>query len=161
MKKFLREKLHILIYAVIWMGGSVLLPADSWAYDLEKNPEVRGNFYFEEASLSRMMQDADIVVRGRVISFEDDEGLPGVNIMIKGTTTGVVTDIDGNYTISVPSSESVLVFSFIGFVTEEVVVGAQTNINLTMMPDITSLGEVVVVGYGEQKKETVVGAVTQ
>ena len=137
------------------------MPEYSWANEAEENPEVRSGFYLEEIGLNKVTQQADIVVRGRVISFEDDEGLPGVNILIKGTTIGVITDIDGNFTISVPSAETVLVFSFIGFVTEEVVVGTQTNINISMMPDITSLGEVVIVGYGEQKKETVVGAVTQ
>ena len=98
-------------------------------------------------------------VSGRVSSDEDPEGLPGVNVLIKGTAQGTITDIDGNYSIEVPSPEAVLVFSSIGFVSEEVVVGTQSVIDIMMIPDITSLQEVVVVGYGEQKRETITGSV--
>nr|WKN34822.1 TonB-dependent receptor [Tunicatimonas sp. TK19036] len=98
-------------------------------------------------------------VSGRVTSDENPEGLPGVNVLIKGTAQGTITDVDGNYSIEVPSDESVLVFSSIGFVSEEIVVGTQSVIDVMMIPDITSLDEVVVVGYGEQKRETITGSV--
>ena len=101
----------------------------------------------------------DISVSGRVTG--GGEGLPGVTVIVKGTQIGTVSDIDGNYTIRVPSRESVLVFSFVGFSTKEVVVGSQSEINVSLEDDVTALEEVVVIGYGEQKKETVVGAVTQ
>lgn len=100
-----------------------------------------------------------IKVSGRVISAEDQSGLPGVNIIIKGTSQGSISDIDGNYTIEVPDSEAILVFSSIGFTNEEVVVGNRTTIDVTLMADIKALQEVVVVGYGVQKKETVTGSV--
>lgn len=98
-------------------------------------------------------------VSGVVISGEDNFPLPGVSILVKGTTTGTVTDVDGNFTITVNSDNPVLVFSFIGFMTQEVEVGARTTLDITLAPDTKSLEEVVVVGYGEQKKETITGSV--
>jgi TonB-linked SusC/RagA family outer membrane protein len=98
-------------------------------------------------------------VSGVVISGEDNFPLPGVSILVKGTTTGTVTDVDGNFNITVNSDNPVLVFSFIGFMTQEVEVGARTTLDITLAPDTKSLEEVVVVGYGEQKKETITGSV--
>ena len=100
-------------------------------------------------------------VSGRVVDQENNEGLPGVNVIVKGTTTGTVTDIDGNFSLNVPSAESVLIFSSIGYVTQEVVVGQSAVINITLATDVVALSEVVVVGYGEQKKESIVGSITQ
>lgn len=99
-------------------------------------------------------------VTGRITSSDDGQGFPGVNIIVKGTTRGTVTDTDGNFRIEVPSQESVLVFSSIGYKTTEVVVGAQSNINLSLQPDVTALAEVVVVGYGTVKKSDVTGALS-
>lgn len=101
-----------------------------------------------------------INVTGQVTSEEDGTGLPGVNVLVKGTSTGTVTDVDGNYRIDVPGTESVLVFSSIGFLSEEITVGSQTKINIVMVPDIKSLEEIVVVGYGVQKKSNLTGAVS-
>lgn len=98
-------------------------------------------------------------VSGVVISGEDNLPLPGVSILVKGTTSGTVTDVDGKFKISVSSDQSVLVFSFIGFQTQEVVVGAQSELSITLGADMKSLEEVIVVGYGEQKKETITGSV--
>ncbi|WP_268033265.1 SusC/RagA family TonB-linked outer membrane protein [Algoriphagus sp. PAP.12] len=98
-------------------------------------------------------------VSGVVISGEDNFPLPGVSILVKGTTTGTVTDVDGNFNITVNTDNPVLVFSFIGFMTQEVEVGARTTLDITLAPDTKSLEEVVVVGYGEQKKETITGSV--
>jgi TonB-linked SusC/RagA family outer membrane protein len=98
-------------------------------------------------------------VSGVVISGEDNLPLPGVSILLKGSTTGTVTDVDGKFRISVESDQSVLVFSFIGFVTHEMVVGAQSVFDVRLAPDTKSLEEVIVVGYGEQKKETITGSV--
>ncbi len=91
----------------------------------------------------------------------DDEGnsLPGVNVLVKGTSQGTVTDVDGRYTLPVPGSESVLQFSFIGYVTEEVEVGTRSTINISLSPDIKTLSEIVVVGYGTQRREAVTGSV--
>lgn len=92
----------------------------------------------------------------------DEQGnpLPGVNIMVKGTKKGTTTDIDGNYFIEVSSRKSVLVFSYIGFVTQEIQVGDLININVNLKEISTGLNEVVVVGYGSQKKASVIGSIT-
>ncbi|WP_185154462.1 TonB-dependent receptor [Fulvivirga sp. M361] len=97
-------------------------------------------------------------VSGRVT--EADDPLPGVNVVEKGTTNGTVTDIDGNYTLTVPA-EATLVFSYIGFTNEEVIVGGRDVVNVTMQIDVTSLQEVVVIGYGTIRKSDVTGAVAQ
>ncbi len=98
-------------------------------------------------------------VSGVVISGEDNLPLPGVSILLKGSTSGTVTDVDGKFRIAVESDQSVLVFSFIGFTTQEVVVGSQSVLDVRLAPDTKSLEEVIVVGYGEQKKETITGSV--
>jgi TonB-linked SusC/RagA family outer membrane protein len=98
-------------------------------------------------------------VSGTVISGEDDLPLPGVSVLVKGTTRGAVTDIDGNYNISLQASDQTIIFSFVGFNSQEVTVNNQSTIDITLNPDMQALSEVVVVGYGEQKKETITGSV--
>ena len=98
-------------------------------------------------------------VSGVVTSEEDNQGLPGVNILVKGTTQGTVTDIDGNYSLSVPGPDAMLVLSSVGFMSQEITIGDQAQINVSMAPDLQSLEEVVVVGYGTQKKENLTGSV--
>ncbi len=102
----------------------------------------------------------EVIVTGQVTSEDSPDGLPGVNVILKGTAQGSITDVNGNYRISVPSPESVLVFSSVGFEQQEVTVGEQSVINIVLNDDVTALSEVVVVGYGTQKKESVVSAVT-
>lgn len=94
-----------------------------------------------------------------VVTDNDGISLPGVNIIIKGTTTGVITDMGGNYTIQVGSSQ-VLLFSFLGFTPVEVLVGSQTEINIQLIPSSEKIEEVLVIGYGQQKKVTVTGAIS-
>ena len=102
-----------------------------------------------------------ITITGKVTSTEDGEGVPGVNVVVKGTTQGTVTDVGGNYKIDVPSTESVLVFSSVGYITQEVAVGSRTVIDLAMSPDVKSLQEIVVIGYGSVKKGDLTGSVSQ
>ena len=97
-------------------------------------------------------------VSGKVTSSDDGSGIPGVNILEKGTSNGTVTDSDGNFTISV-GSNATLVFSFVGYVSQEVAVGAQTSLNVTLQSDVTALSEVVVTGYGSQEKKEITSAV--
>ncbi len=103
------------------------------------------------------MQAQEIRVSGKV--SEAGEGLPGVNVLIKGTSQGTVTDIEGNYTISA-GSNATLVFSFVGYTTEEVLVGSQSTINVEMTTDVQQLSEVIVVGYGTQRKVDVTGSIS-
>jgi TonB-linked SusC/RagA family outer membrane protein len=100
----------------------------------------------------------DIRVSG-IVTDNNSEPLPGVNIVVKGTSTGTITDIDGKYVIGVPSRESVLLFSFTGFLTQEITVGNKTQINVSLIEDSKELEEVVVVGFGTQRKVNLTGAV--
>lgn len=99
------------------------------------------------------------IIEGTVISGDDQSGMPGVNVIIKGTTQGTATDVDGKYRIEVPSNEAILQFSFIGYQTTEETVGTRTNINVTLPLDTETLEEVVVVGYGVVNKSDLTGSV--
>lgn len=105
-------------------------------------------------------QDQSLIVSGKVTSMLDDSPIPGVSVLIKGTTSGTITDIEGTYTIEVPSTESVLSFSFVGYHTEDILVGNQQSIDVQLAEDVTSLEEVVVIGYQTVKKRDVTGAVS-
>jgi TonB-linked SusC/RagA family outer membrane protein len=89
------------------------------------------------------------------------ESLVGVNVSVKGTTNGVITDIDGKYTLQQVSPQSVLVFSYIGYISQDITVGSQRTINIQLKEDMQRLEEVVVMGYGVQKKKLVTGATVQ
>lgn len=102
-----------------------------------------------------------IVVRGKVTDLGSGEALPGVNVLVKGTNVGTVTDVDGNYSINVDDENATLVFSYIGYVTEEVNVNERSTIDVVLAQDIQSLSEVVVIGYGERQKKDLTGAVSQ
>ncbi|MCL6261171.1 TonB-dependent receptor [Aquiflexum sp. TKW24L] len=108
--------------------------------------------------LSAMAQS--FVVKGTVKSADGTETMPGVNVLIKGTTQGTATDIDGNFSIEVPSANSVLVFSFIGFKQQEVRVGNMTTLSINLESDMSNLSEVIVVGYGTQERAKVTGAIS-
>lgn len=96
-----------------------------------------------------------------VVKGDDGEVLPGVNVVEKGTMNGISTDRDGKYKITVSGANSVLIFSYIGYVSQESPVGAKRNIDIKLIAENKSLQEVVVVGYGTQRKESVVGAIAQ
>ncbi|WP_245576536.1 SusC/RagA family TonB-linked outer membrane protein [Flexithrix dorotheae] len=97
-------------------------------------------------------------ISGKITSAEDNEPLPGVSIIVKGTTNGTVTDVDGSYTIKADDT-AVLQYSYIGFTTQEIQVGNQSVIDVALKPDSEQLEEVVVIGYGTQKKSDLTGAV--
>ena len=89
------------------------------------------------------------MITGNVSSTEDDEGVPGVNVIIKGSNNGAVTDIDGNFSLEIPSESNVaLEIASVGYMPEEVVVEDQSEINVKIDPDVTALSEIIVVGYG-------------
>jgi TonB-linked SusC/RagA family outer membrane protein len=96
-------------------------------------------------------------VSGKVTSVDDGSTLPGVNVVLKGTTNGTVTDIDGNFKLSVPSEGGTLVFSFIGLATEEVSVGTRSVIDVQMSPDVKQLSEVVVTAVGIEREKKALG----
>lgn len=127
--------------------------------ELINNPDMRSATAQLVMSPMLVVQNPEIIVNGKVT---DDQGapVPGANVLIKGTTIGTSSDSDGKFSISVPDANAVLVVSFIGFVSQEVTVGNQAEINITLVADIRQLSEVVVVGYGTQKRSSVTGAVT-
>jgi len=101
-----------------------------------------------------------ITISGTVVSGKG-ETMPGVNVLEKGTSTGTTTDINGKYSLTVSGEEAVLTFSFIGFTTVEEKVGTRSVIDVTLPEDVTNLDEVVVIGYGEQKKSDLTGSVVR
>jgi TonB-linked SusC/RagA family outer membrane protein len=98
-------------------------------------------------------------ISGKVTS-ENGDPLPGVSVLEKGTTNGTVTDTEGIYSLSATNENVTLVFSFIGYISQEVAVNGRSTVDINMKEDVVSLGEVVVVGYGSQKKTDLTGAVT-
>ena len=107
--------------------------------------------------LERLSNQA-ITVRGQVTSQETGESIPGVNVLVKNASTGTITDIDGNYSISAPE-DGTLIFSYIGFISAEVPVNGQSVIDVDLATDVMALQEVVVTGYSSQRKKDIVGSV--
>lgn len=147
-------------------GSSFLLYEN--AVEMNKNVTVSANDCPLPEHLGKILNDIKMsseaaqkqTVNGVITDATTGEALPGVNITVEGSTLGVVTDLDGKFSIDVPSASSVLVFSFVGYNTERVTVGNQTSLTIALVPDIKSLEEVVVVGYGTQKKVNMTGAVS-
>ncbi|ODS81002.1 MAG: hypothetical protein ABS46_12700 [Cytophagaceae bacterium SCN 52-12] len=121
------------------------------------------NFSQSDPTAELPVQYAEIkipTIKGKVID-DKGEALPGVSILLKGTQQGTTTDIEGNFTINVPDQGAVLVFSFVGYISQEVPVGNQATLNVTLKVDQKILEEIVVVGFGTQKKQSVVGSIVQ
>lgn len=100
------------------------------------------------------------VITGTVTSVEDNMGVPGATVLVKGTTIGTATDLDGKFSISVPAGSNVLVFTFVGLSTQEVTIGNQTNISVALEPDVQALSEFVITSYGDQSKREITGAIS-
>lgn len=98
-------------------------------------------------------------IKGRVTDAGDGNPIPGVNVVVKGTTNGTITDFDGNYSLKAAATD-VLVFSYVGYIAQEQTVGSNTTLNVSLEPSDVGLGEVVVIGYGTVKKEDATGSVT-
>lgn len=143
-KKTMRVRFALLVCA----AAIVVFPVKG--ADTTTDPGVRG---------LAVEKPYAFTVSGKVTS-ERGEPLPGVSVLEKGTSNGTVTDTEGAYTFSVTDESVTLVFSFIGYASQEIPVSGRTSVNVTMVEDVVSLGEVVVVGYGTQKKTDLTGAVT-
>ncbi|REA63779.1 hypothetical protein DSL64_04960 [Dyadobacter luteus] len=104
-------------------------------------------------------ETTDRVIKGTVTSNDGKEALPGVSVVVKGSNIGTTTDMEGQYELSVPESSAILVFSFVGYISRETPVGNLSQINVILQADIKALNEVVVVGYGTQKRGDITGAV--
>lgn len=103
----------------------------------------------------------DVRIRGKVTDATTGTPIPGVSILVKGTNRGVTTDVNGDFQLEVPGSESVLIVSSVGYIKQEVAVGGQTNLAIQLKSDIKALDEVVVVGYGTVKRSDLTGSVAQ
>jgi len=99
------------------------------------------------------------VVKGKVLDASG-EPLPGASVQVKGTSNGVQTSFDGEYTININSDSKVLIFSYLGFIAQEVAIDGRSTINVTLLEDNTSLDEIVIVGYGQQRKKDIAGSIS-
>ncbi|PRY97340.1 TonB-linked SusC/RagA family outer membrane protein [Marinilabilia salmonicolor] len=135
---------------------AVVLAGENVEYIIQNNQIIIKRIL---PSIRSDIQDDMFSVTGKVI---DKEGLPipGVSISVKGTTIGTITNSNGNYSLNVPEEDVILVFSFIGMQSQEIEINGRSEINVTMEEDAVGLEEVVVVGYGAQKRESVVGAIS-
>jgi len=127
-----------------------LLTGVAWANDPHTQPALEPKTTVKES--------VDVDITGKVTD-EKGESLPGVSVVVKGSTRGTSTTGDGTFRISVPGPSAVLVFSFVGYQKKEVAIGSQTTVSVVLTPDDQTLNEVVVVGYGSQLKKEVTGAV--
>jgi TonB-linked SusC/RagA family outer membrane protein len=137
-------------------ASSCLLPAEAKSYIVNDQPAVVSHV---KALTSKRLQIADIPVRGTV-KDEKGEPVPGTSVLVKGTNTGTITDASGAFNINVPSEESVLIITFIGYESQEIRVGSRTNLDIRLVQSNTALDEVVVIGYGTAKKSDLTGSVT-
>lgn len=133
-----------------------MLATSIFALEINKETETNATRF-----LTSNLRQQDFIVTGTVTSSDEGSPLPGVNVVVKGTSRGTTTDADGKYTLQIPAADAVLIFSFIGYTSQEIPVSARSVVDVTMTPDIQQLGEVVVVAYGTQARENVTGAVTQ
>ncbi len=100
-------------------------------------------------------------ISGKIMNAENDSPLPGVNIVVKGTNTGTTSDMNGEYEITIPENQNVLEFSFVGYQSKTIEINGRTTINVALQPRDEELEEVVVVGYGSQKKSLVTGSISE
>ncbi|HOK26501.1 MAG TPA: TonB-dependent receptor [Bacteroidales bacterium] len=109
---------------------------------------------------AEIKNDQQQVITGKVTDSQTGEPMPGVNVVIKGTTVGTTTDVEGNFSISVSDKNATLVFSFIGYTPQEIALAGRTTLNVSLVSETVGLEEIVVVGYGTQQKRTISGAIT-
>ena len=142
-------------------------PVDKKSLNEEHDDNVDNNKESSSRSINYILKrDYEIknyrqerTVTGKVTSAEDGAGIPGVNIIVKGTSAGTTTNIDGSYSVQVPENAT-LVFSFVGYATQEIPVNNRSVIDVSMKADVAQLSEVVVIGYGQQEVRDATGSVT-
>ncbi|GAB3320953.1 TonB-dependent receptor [Larkinella ripae] len=138
-----------------------VLENESSAPRFSGQPEQPGTPVGNALSLNHqsVSPPVEFAVQG-VVRSETNEGLPGVSVVLKGTTSGTVTDADGRFSLTVPDGTATLVFSYIGYIRQEVAINNRSTVNVALVPDTKALDEVVVVGYGTQKKSEITSAIT-
>src|SRR5690606_23156231 len=149
--KYLEYRIFIVIWSVNKLSKTKI---KIMKYTLSKSLLLLGAFL-----CFSMAKGQTLTVNGRV---SDQSGpLGGVNVLVKGTTTGTQTDFDGNFTLNNVDSNATLVFSYLGLKTQEVQVNGQETLDITMSEDTNELDEVVIIGYGTSKKSDLTGSVGQ
>jgi TonB-linked SusC/RagA family outer membrane protein len=144
-------KLIVFFVFCFSLNAAGIAPSENKKFMIEPRHEATN-------SLPEISQQ-QLTVTG-LVKDQAGEPLPGVNISVKGTTTGVISDFEGKFSINVPNGQAVLVFSYLGFASQSITVGNQTRLNVTLSEDTQAIEEVVVVGYGTQKKVNLTGAVS-
>ena len=107
-----------------------------------------------------VVDQQQIKVSGTITDEANNQPLPGVNIQVKGTVNGAISDANGNYVLTVNDPQATLIFSFIGYVSKEVPLDGKISVNVTLAAEVSQLGEVVVIGYGTAKKATLTGSIS-
>jgi len=154
MKKINEKRLHFV--SSLWLKPLIVTKLCILFLICSMTSISAGSLYADD--LGTFQQNT---VKGTVKDATTGEALIGVTVVVKGTTTGQLTDINGQFTIPVAAGQVTLSFSSIGYTTQEVTTTGGTDLNIAMATVMTQISEVVVVGYGTQKKESVVGAITQ
>ena len=150
---FMKKKQYLIIGLISFLGSFYASNAQLSAAVLD---DPRKSLISENVTKSLALK-----VSGTLTDAETGTALIGATVQVKGTTIGTSTDLDGTYSIDAPDGNAVLVFSYIGYINQEIVVGNQSTINVSLVPDVQSLNEVVVVGYGAVRKTDLTGAVDQ
>jgi len=153
-----KQVFHLTLSVLFIMTSYVGVAREMIHLDLALNRTIAHPMILPNYTHSSAEVPADRVVKGVVVD-EKGEPMIGVNILAKGTITGTTTDTNGEFSLNVADNVNILVVSFIGYATQEVPINAQTNLRITLIEDLQSLSEIVVVGYGSQLKREVTGAV--
>lgn len=153
-----KQVFHLTLSVLFIMTSYVGVAREMIHLDLPLNRTIAHPMILPNYTHSSAEVPADRVVKGVVVD-EKGEPMIGVNILAKGTITGTTTDTNGEFSLNVADNVNILVVSFIGYATQEVPINAQTNLRITLIEDLQSLSEIVVVGYGSQLKREVTGAV--
>jgi TonB-linked SusC/RagA family outer membrane protein len=158
MKKKLRMLLKAGLFSSCFVSLLMLLhlPLTGHSYNVAAS---RNTPFISSLDTEKTGIKVDITVTGR-ITDEANQAIPGVNILLKGTTTGTTSDANGAYTLTVPDENGILVFSFIGYATQEIGIANRSVIDVILASDAVSLSEIVVTGYGTQSKRDITGAVS-
>ncbi|MFA6945412.1 MAG: carboxypeptidase-like regulatory domain-containing protein, partial [Pedobacter sp.] len=151
------QKLSVVLDMLLNSNGIAYEAFDNRIVLSNKRDEIFSNI--SEEGGKNTEETAQFVVTGKVTD-RDGQPLIGVSVKVKGTGIGASTDVNGQYSLTLPDGNGALVFTYIGFITQEISVNNQTTINVSLQEDAQSLGEVVVVAYGMQKKATVTGAIS-
>ena len=155
------EKISENVYGIYRIEpGSVIKPLKPAHHNMDQRQHGQLRDQVQDLSNwpGRRLIDRDIT--GTVTDVSNNEPLPGVNVLVKGGAVGTVTDVNGKYRLAVPDEATTLVFSSVGYTSEEVEIGTRTVVDLALSPDVQSLSEVVVIGYGTQEKKDVTGAMS-